>query len=405
MKAYRISTGITIEPFQDPVSLIRILDVPLQQIQEQALKEAGFTLVDTPPTTEDFLLISDRVWCTVPLLEKMKTISGRLRITDERWKRSTHPLQELHEGAYDIAILKAGQDPDFGHAPIIDFDAEIREGDPLDLHPAIAHAARDVCLTPFAIHHIDHWSHIPRVNQLAILAQMELARYRWKQSGFLGKCMMVLGFLWKVRSFSRTTILKRIGSIGTNCNIHPTAVVEACTIGDNVEIGPHAVVRASVLGDGVKVDEHSIVNLSIVGKGSRIGRTAICNLCVLYPEVMFSHGDGLQGSVLGEKAFLAIGVVGLDISFGKEVQVLQHGEWVSSGMHFLGAAIGHRTVLGNGVRLNYGVSVPNDATLLGPREGLYLDASAAPAHQPSILKDGVAVALKRERQSEPHAEQ
>ena len=405
MKAYRISTGITIEPFQDPVSLTRILDVPLHQIQEQVLKEAGFTLVNAPPTTEDFLLISDRVWCTVPLLEKMKNVSGRIRITDERWIRSTHPLQALHEGAYDIAIIKAGQEPNFSNVPIVDFDAEIRQGDPLDLHPAIAHAARDVCLTPFAIHHIDHWSHIPRVNQLAILAQMELARYRWKQSGFFGKFMMVLGFLWKVRSFSRTTILKRIGSIGKNCNIHPTAVVEACTIGDNVDIGPHAVVRASFLGDGAKVDEHCVVNLSIVGKGSRIGRTAVCNLCVLYPEVMFSHGDGLQGSVIGEKVFLAIGVVGLDISFGKEIHVLQHGEWVNSGMHFLGAAIGHRAILGNGVRLNYGVSVPNDATLLGPRDDLYLDASAALANQPSILKEGEAVPLRMARRSEPHAEQ
>jgi acetyltransferase-like isoleucine patch superfamily enzyme len=400
MKAYRISTGRTITPFKDSVGDVRILDVPLREVQEEALKSAQYDLVDTPPKDEPFLLISDRVWCSVPLLERIREIRGRIRITDPRWISSTHSLQELSDGAYDLAILDGGMEPTFVGVPLHDFDAEIRNGDPLDLHPAIQHAARDVCLTPFSIHHIDHWSHIPRVNQLAILAQMELTRHRWKQSGLIGRLGMILGFLWKVRSFSRRTILRRIGSIGKNCTIHPTAVIEACTIGDNVEIGPNAVVRASVIGDGAKIDESTVVNLSVVGKEARVGRTAVFNLSILYPKAMFSNGDGMQGSVFGTSSFLAIGVVGLDISFGKEIQVEKEGEWVSSGMHFLGIAVGHRAILGNGVRLNYGVSVPNDAMLLGPRDDLYLDASQAPAGAPAILKNGRATPIKKGLPSE-----
>jgi NDP-sugar pyrophosphorylase family protein len=242
------------------------------------------------------------------------------------------------------------------------------------------------------------------VNQLAILAQMELARYRWKQSGLIRRLGMILGFMWKVRSFSRQKILRRIGSIGKNCTIHPTAVVEACTIGDNVEIGPNAVVRASVIGDGAKIDESTVVNLSVVGENARIGRTAVFNLSILYPKGMFSNGDGMQGSVFGSSSFLAIGVVGLDISFGREIRVEQDGQWVSSGMHFLGIAVGHRAILGNGVRLNYGVSVPNDAILLGPRKDLYMDASQAQAGIPSVLKDGQAVSLRKEQPKEPNPE-
>jgi hypothetical protein len=108
----------------------------------------------------------------------------------------------------------------------------------------------------------------------------------------------------------------------------------------------------------------------------------------------------MQGSVFGTSSFLAIGVVGLDISFGKEIQVEKEGEWVSSGMHFLGIAVGHRAILGNGVRLNYGVSVPNDAMLLGPRDDLYLDASQAPAGAPAILKNGRATPIKKGLPSE-----
>ena len=273
MKAYRISTGQTMDPFGDSVSDVRILDVPLGEIQDTILKEAGFVLCKDVPKNEPYLLISDRVWCTVPLLERLRENMhlGRVRITDQRWISSTHPLQDLKDQAYDLALVPENAEPIFTELPILDFDAEIRDGDPLDLHEAIAHAAREVCLTPFSIHHLDHWSHIPRVNQLAILAQMEEARYRWKRAGIFGKAGLLLRFIWKIRSFSRTKILRRIGSIGKNCMIHPTAVVEACTIGDNVEIGPHAVVRACVVGDGAKIDEHCVVNLSVVGKALEWG--------------------------------------------------------------------------------------------------------------------------------------
>ena len=143
---------------------------------------------------------------------------GRADI-DERWIRSTHPLQDLCDQAYDLALVPENTDPTFRDLPILDFDAEIREGDPLDLHEAIAHAARDVCLTPFSIHHLDHWSHIPRVNQLAILAQMEEARYRWKNAGFLGKARLVLDFM-KVQFFRQRSFEGLAPS--KNCKIHPT---------------------------------------------------------------------------------------------------------------------------------------------------------------------------------------
>ena len=74
-------------------------------------------------------------------------------------------------------------------------------------------------------------------------------------------------------------------------------------------------------------------------------------------------------------------------------------------MHFLGVAVGHRAIIGNGVRLNYGVSVPNDAVLLGPRKDLYLDASGALPRVPSILEDGKGVPLRKARLSEPRSEQ
>ena len=404
MKAYRISTSQIIPPFNDPVREVRILDVPLFQLQERLLAEAGYTLVEEVPQDEPYLLISDRVWCTLAILKELKKYIGRVRIADPRWIESTHPLQQLTDGAYDLAVMPKGSTPVLSDAPILDWDAQIKEGEPLDLHPAIAHAAKPICQTPFMVHHIDHWSHIPRVNMLAILAQAEQAKYRWKNAGTVEKLFMILGFFWKIRSFSKRTMLARIGKQGKKCRIHPTAVIEACQIGDNVEIGPHAVVRASVIGDNAKIDEHCVVNLSVVGQGARVGRTAILNLSILYPKAMYSHGLGLQGSVFGQESFLAIGVTGLDISFGKTIQVLKEGEWVDSGMHFLGVAVGHKAIIGNAVRLNYGVSVPNEAIIIGPKDDLFLDASQAPAGVPCIWKDGVAAPIKKVQPSRPDPE-
>ena len=67
MKAYRISTGNTIDPFGDSVDQVRIFDKPLCKIQEEALKKAGVELVEAPPSTEPYILISDRIWFTYPL--------------------------------------------------------------------------------------------------------------------------------------------------------------------------------------------------------------------------------------------------------------------------------------------------------------------------------------------------
>ena len=54
---------------------------------------------------------------------------------------------------------------------------------------------------------------------------------------------------------------------------------------------------------------------------------------------------------------------GYDLSFGAPVKVLHRGERVSSGTHFLGAAIGHRARVGAEVILGYGAEVPNLHTM------------------------------------------
>ena len=256
---------------------------------------------------------------------------------------------------------------------------------------------RPMRLSGAMVHQVDHWTHILRINQLALAARAENARLAWEELGWLGRIAFVLRLLLRARSISKARILDVLSERRGKADIHPTAVVELCVIGDGVKIGPHAVVRASVLADGATVEEHATVNFSSVGEGATVGRYGMLNLSVLYPGAMTSCGGGFQASLFGRESFVAWGATILDLSFGKPVRVTHRGQRVDSGQHFLGAAVGHRAKIGNAVRLNYGLTVPNDAFLVAPSDDLIRDASAAGSGAVCRAEDGVAVPVKRKK--------
>ena len=100
----------------------------------------------------------------------------------------------------------------------------------------------------------------------------------------------------------------------------------------------------------------------------------------------------------GHRLLLATASAGatiLDLSFGRSIRVSHRGERVDSEQHFLGAAIGHRAKIGNGVRLNYGVEVPNDAFLVPPSDDLIRDTSAVEPGVPCRAEEGKALPVKR----------
>ncbi len=390
MKALRIPAGAPIAPFGDPVGEVPVLNTPLAAVQEAALEAAGCALVRAPPADEPYLIFSSRTWFTAAAIEVMIAAGpGRMKVDDAAWWAATGGLQELvAPGCYELGVVPAGEAPDLAALAPVRVDLNLTDHEAPDLHPAMRHALRPLRLGAAMVHQLDHWTHILRVNQLAIAARAEGARLRWEGMGWLGRLWVIAKVLLASRSVRKDRILAALSETGKGAQIHPTAVVEMCLIGEGVTIGPHAVVRAAVIGDGARIDEHATVNLSVVGQGASVGRYAMLNLSTLYPGAMVSHCGGVQVSVVGREAFIAWGATLLDLSFGKPVKVQHRGERVDSEQHFLGAAIGHRAKIGNAVRLNYGVSVPNDALLVAPASALIRDASAAPADVPVRAKDG-----------------
>ena len=396
MKAVCIPSHRTIGPFDDEMGEILVLDRPLRAVQRDALTAAGVELVGQPPNNEPYLIFSDRTWFTEDtVLRLLGAGPGQIRIEDEEWFESTGSLQQTTNGLYELALLEPGAPASFDHIEPITVDLDLRTADPPDLHGATSHALRPLRIGVAMIHQLDHWSHILRVNQLALVERAEHARLNWERQSWLSKAFTSLKIVWKSRSFRRDRILRALGATG-NCTIHPTAVVELCVIGDDVEIGPHAVVRASVIADGARIEEHTTCNFSVMGRGSRLGRYGMLNMSVVYPGAMVSHGGGYQASVFGRDAFVAWGVTALDLSFGHTIPIIEDGQKMDSGQHFLGVAIGHSARLGNGVRLNYGVSIPNDALLVAPVDGLIRDASEAMSGQPARCVDGKATVIKKD---------
>jgi carbonic anhydrase/acetyltransferase-like protein (isoleucine patch superfamily) len=385
MKAYMVRSKRRIEPFGDHPRDCLIVNRPLSDLQEEALKTVRLDLVPVDDAssitdTEEHLIFGDHLYFSAELLSEFISRSRRagcrtvaalkpgiatLRTVVAAQDVSVHPDRV----EYDLHYVPGGQTTEECQAVIID-EGKLQDGIPFPEH-LFGGSHYTVPLTEKLITQIDHWTNLWSASIATLLA--EGARLK------KGSKLRLLWLALKARSTNQWKVLRQINKIGHGCDIHPTAYIEGCTIGNNVKIGAMAVVRESVVGDGAYIANNAAVELSVIGDRCAVQGGAVVQYSVLYPGVL-TTAQFVNASMCGRDSFIAAGAVSTDYRFdGGYITVLKDGARLDTGNAFLGACLGHGTYVGSGCIVAPGRAIPNGLRIT-PGDGRVLNGFNSMQH-------------------------
>lgn len=424
-RAFVLPMGAPIAPFGDAPADARVLNRRLEDLQREALASAGVTSLERvraadalPDAKGDpYLVLSDDLFFTRTLLADFvvqaqagdPAVPARLALPDGKLLRDSEPLQDLERGeqggrpfaAFPMWLVRgAAPGPALAGARpvVVDPREEVRAIE--DVPRVFAENGRlEFALTSRVAMRIEHWVHLLRANQTAMLASLAELKDRPKIVNAVALAWLLL------RAFPPTEarVMRAAVRRGRKVKIHPSAVVEASVLGDGVQIGAHALVRGSVLAAGATVAEGAAVEMSVLGEKARVTKNCLCNFNVLYPGAVLGYGIH-QMSILGRDAFVSAQSILLDFKFEGEIHVEHRGRIVSSGARFLGAAIGHGARVGAGVVIGQGRAVPSRASMVMDAARVAQKFSPAAVEGATLtVRDGVVVPLESRESRESDA--
>ena len=379
----------------------------LADAQGDTLRACGIDRIETVPDPASlprsgfpYLVISDDLYISRTLLREFlagAATTCRLALKDSLVVRESRPLQTLVDGpgwtAYPAWVVH-GPDVDLEDleaAPpqVIDPREDVRRVE--DVPKVFApDGVMKFAVTARVAIRLEHWVHVLRANQLAMLAAMgELKERPWWRNALAIASVAI-------RSFppNEARVMRALVRRGRGVKIHPSAVVEASVLGDGARVGANAVVRGSVLGAGAVVAEGAFVEMSVIGEKAHVTKHVICSFNVLHPGAVIGLGIH-QMSVVGRDAFIAGDVRMLDFKFDGEITVEHRGKIASVGSRFLGCAVGHGAMIGAGVTVQHGRAIPNGARLIGDPGRIARKFAASEPGDVLVIRDGVAMPLAR----------
>ncbi len=407
MKAYIVSTDVTIEPFGDRAADVLLANRPLSEHQRTTFKKVGMDVVTVGSVDEindtEFFLTYDNVYFSPAVLRRFRKAAlagGRSAVcalpkgafTDYTdFLRARPEMTDASTGEkvlpYGLFYIKESSFSPDVLASCPPLPLKIR-GKTINMPLSEQlEGMQDVnmAITPDVMVEVESWVHIWQLNLYQILigwveaVRRNPLRILWR---------LLLAFPWT----NRFRILDKFNLIGRRCRIHPSAVLEGCLIGRGVEIGANCTIRFSILGDGARVQENTVMLASILGAKSRITKRGICNFCLLYPG---AEASLIQATFLGRRS-LAAGLSRVaDLKMGGPIMVEHKGKLVSTRSSFLGGCVGHGAVMVGHVLLAPGRVVPNDYVIL-PDPKLYLSniPKDLPKKKVLVVKDGGVVPLR-----------
>lgn len=370
VKAYMVESRRKIEPFGDHPRDCLIVNRPLKEHQQAALRALR---IDVTAVTQDseigdreeHLIFGDHLYFTPEILREFVSRSRRAGgRTIAALKPGLGTLRTVVQAQevgifrerveYDLRYVPAGR-PQGKPEPIVMDPGALHDGIPFPAH-LFGSASYDVPLTDKVIVQIDHWTNLWSASVATLLA--EGARLK------KGPKLRLLKLALMARSTNQWKVLRQINKFGHACDIHPTAYIEGCTIGNNVKIGAMAVVRESVVGDGAYIANNAAVELSVIGDHCALQGGSVVQYSVLYPGVMTTT-HFINACMCGRDSFVAAGAVPTDFRMdGNSVTVMKGAARVNTGNAFLGVCLGHGAYIGSGCVVAPGRAVPNGLRIM-----------------------------------------
>jgi hypothetical protein len=366
-----LSTGRTVAGLACSPGEVLFLGRPNADRQERALLGGGARPGEDDPRLERIVLLDDVA--LLPGAVRAALLVGRREGRGVALKPCGELARFLEESTFGrrgplIAYLPPGEPA----VPAVlealpEMELPVRER-LLDMPVHRTQFGADLVQVPLSdqlIFPVGHWLQVLWANLLG------LGPFLWQELAGRTASQVVFNLAWAwfgCWSTDPRSLAAQLRKRGRGCRIHPSAVVEGCWLGDAVEIGANAVVRGCVLGDGARVEELAVADFSVLGRQAVIQRQALVRFCLL--ERGSTCAGQMQLGVLGAEAALKHGATLMDINYAQGVRVMAEGALHPAPLGIAGVCVGPRTIVGSGLKIASGRTVPPDLVVLPAPSGV-----------------------------------
>ena len=194
-----------------------------------------------------------------------------------------------------------------------------------------------------------------------------------------------VGAAWRAGSLHPLAVAGSMRFVGAGAAVHPSAVVEASWLGPNVKVGAGAVVRGCVLHAGAQVEALALVEGCVLAAGARVQRMAMIKYSLIGEAAMAA--GYMQLGVLDQGSAFKLTSALMDQAFGGAVEISVDGRRRPAPLGLAGVCLGERTVVGAGVLVAPGRTVPPDLQIM-PAPSLVLRRLPPGGRGRAIVDDG-----------------
>ena len=375
MKAYVVRNPAALLPFQKPASSVRFKEGTVGARLRDQLTRRGLSITEIDAVTTSTLEAGSLVVQDDVVLSRRFLDAFLAAIPDRRKNYQC----EIDTSRFAL-LTPTDPAPSYRALPIHYYgDPRASEVSLLRMTPTALHSVTDGLpsrmhmLTQLRVYFLDVYA-----IQVAYWFDLQTATSLYCRE-FVSNLVRFASFFLPtfllVRVLASRWLMERSNSIGKNCRIHPTAILEGCVVGDNVEIGPFTYLRSSVVADGVIIREKATAKGSYLGEKAFLMASDIVNSYVGAESSIVC--PMLFNVVFGERAFISGGSGFTDFILGSgQIKALIDGKEIQSNLSFLGSAVGDDCFLGANLIFAPGRTIPDGTRILD--NGLVKSVPTAP---------------------------